>query len=69
MGMRGKWANPHHLSRKQPVPKVPSSHRYRCKECRQSFVSVRNDAHFCSDRCRQRNCRRRNAAVTVAGHG
>jgi hypothetical protein len=68
MGMRGKWANPHHLSRKQPVPKVPSRIAIGA-ECRQSFVSVRNDAHFCSDRCRQRNCRRRNAAVTVAGHG
>ena len=71
MGMRGPWANtlPYQLSRLRSAPKPRSNHRYRCRECRLSFTSVRDDARFCSDACRQRNCRRRNVAVPgrVAG--
>ena len=58
MGMRGKWA-----PRREPVPKPRSKHRFRCRECGLSFVSVRDDARFCSGACRQRNYLRRGPAV------
>ena len=62
MGMRGKWA-----PKRQPPPKVRSTHRFRCRECGEPFTCVRDDARFCSGQCRQENYLRR--GPVAAGKG
>jgi hypothetical protein len=58
VGYRGRFAYP--LSaRHPPLPNPGIKHRFRCRECGTTFTAFRDDARFCSARCRQRNCRRR----------
>ena len=63
MGLRGPHANRltwlYPVTPTQPAPKPKRLHRFLCCECRKPFRAVRDDARFCGDRCRQRNCRRR----------
>ena len=66
MGLRGPhavrltWLLPR-SGPARPVPKPRPKHRFLCRECREPFIALRDDARFCSGGCKQANYRRRGA--------
>ena len=59
MGLRGAHVRP--LSWRHPRLKPRVTHRFLCRECREPFIALRDDARFCSSGCKQANYRRRGA--------
>jgi hypothetical protein len=62
--MRGPWAWQTCSTRCNQRYARKRKHQWRqCKACKQGFTPTRNDARFCSDKCRQWHYRRRKAAA------
>ena len=57
MVLRSGYDQP--LTWRHPRLKQRLTHKFYCRECRQPFIALRDDARFCSSACKQANYRRR----------